>query len=336
MDPYRSAKSLVALVEGRAICFSRSPGSTCVADRMERRRFLQLAGGAAMACPLPGLAQQGVNAPLVALIGAGPEQAATSRVASLRDGLRQAGLVEGRDFRLKLHFANGDYARMKEFVKELDASKPRVYVVLGGGVSLIHQLVPNTLVVFTSIAADPIEYGWAESYARPGGMITGNVQNALGGFGSFFTKLLGFFKDMVPDLTRLAIIEFADDLKLWGDWPQKISGQTGIEITTYPLRTVDDFADVIKAGQRDGVSAFYPSTDARLTPLIPQIVAALAETGKPSCGPYPAWARAGLLMSYATDWDDQARRAGGQAADILRGARPADLRSSRRASSRWP
>ena len=292
---------------------------------MERRKFLQLAGGAAMACPLPALAQLSANLPLVALIGAGPEQVATARVASLREGLKQAGLVEGRDYRLTLRFANGDYARLQEYVKELDGSKPRVYVVLGGGVGLTHQLVPNTPLVFTSIAVDPIAVGWAESYARPGGMITGNVQNALGGWESVFTKLLGFFKEMVPNLTRLAVIELAENLKLWGDLPQKISGQMGIEISTYPLRTVDDIEDAITAGQRDGVSAFYPSTDARLTPRIPQIVASLAKAGKPSCGPYPAWARAGLLMSYSTDWEDQARRAGGQVAEILRGAKPGDL-----------
>jgi putative ABC transport system substrate-binding protein len=292
---------------------------------MERRKFLQLAGGAAMAYPLPVSAQQSAPLPLVALIGAGPEEVATARIASLREGLKQAGLVEGRDYRLILRFAKGDYARMQEYVKELDGSKPRVYVVLGGGVSLTHQLSPNTPLVFTSIAVDPVAVGWAESYAKPGGMITGNVQNALGGWESVFTKLLGIFKEVVPDLTRLAIIELEGNLKLWGDLPQKTSRQMGIEISTYALRTVDDIEGAIAAGQRDGVNAFYPSTDARLTPRIPEIVASLARTGKPSCGPYPAWARAGLLMSYSTDWEDQARHAGRQVAEILRGAKPGDL-----------
>src|ERR1043166_4882895 len=206
---------------------------------MERRKFLQLLGGTAMAYPLPTLAQQSSALPLIALIGAGPEEVATARVASLREGLRQAGLVEGRDYRLTMRFANGDYVRMQEYVRELDGSKPRVYVVMGGGVSLTHQLAPNTPLVFTSIAVDPVAVGWAESYAKPGGMITGNVQNALGGWESVFTKLLGFFKEVVPNLTRLAIIELETNLKLWGDLPQKIFGQTGIEVLTYPLQTVD-------------------------------------------------------------------------------------------------
>ena len=49
--------------------------------------------------------------------------------------------------------------------------------------------------VFTGIAIDPVEYGWVESYARPGGMTTGNVQNAVGGLESMMSKQFQFFKD---------------------------------------------------------------------------------------------------------------------------------------------
>ncbi len=72
-------------------------------------------------------------------------------------------------------------------------------------------------------------------------------------------------------------------------------------------------------------SAFYLSGDPRLVTRISQIVASLAKTGKPALGPYPSWTRSGLLMSYYTDMEDQARRAGGQVAKILRGAKPGDL-----------
>jgi putative ABC transport system substrate-binding protein len=67
------------------------------------------------------------------------------------------------------------------------------------------------------------------------------------------------------------------------------------------------------------------SVDPRLAARIPQIVASLAKTGKPAFGPTPVWTRGGLLMSYYTDIDEQARRAGRQVAQILRGAKPGDL-----------
>jgi len=65
---------------------------------MERRKFLQLAGGAAIAWPLPALAQQVASLPLVAVITQFAEQQATARTVQLREGLKQAGLVEGKDY----------------------------------------------------------------------------------------------------------------------------------------------------------------------------------------------------------------------------------------------
>jgi putative ABC transport system substrate-binding protein len=99
---------------------------------MKRREFIGLIGGAA-AWPLAARAQQAANPPLVAVIGASSEQSVTARSASLREGLKQAGLIEGKDYVMTLRFANGDYARLPEIVKELDGLKPRVYVGVAVG-----------------------------------------------------------------------------------------------------------------------------------------------------------------------------------------------------------
>ena len=88
--------------------------------------------------------------------------------------------------------------------------KPRVYVTVGGGPKPIHRQVPNAPVVFTGIAIDPVKFGWVESYARPGGMTTGNVQNAMGGLESLMSKQFQFFKELVPNLTRLGFIGLTD------------------------------------------------------------------------------------------------------------------------------
>ena len=157
---------------------------------MQRREFIGLISGVA-AWPLAARAQQAANLPLVAVIGMSTEQVSTSRSASIRVGLKQAGLIEGKDYVMTLRFADGDYGRLPEIVKDMDRLKPRVYVTLGG---TIHKLVPNAPMVFTGVAVDPVTQGWVESYARPGGMVTGNVQNALGGLESLMSKQLQIFK----------------------------------------------------------------------------------------------------------------------------------------------
>jgi putative ABC transport system substrate-binding protein len=294
---------------------------------MQRREFIGLIGGAA-AWPLAAQAQQAANLPLVAVIGFATEQLAAERRASVREGLKQAGLIEGKDYVMTLRFADGDYARLPEIVKELDGLKPRVYVTVGGGPKPIHRQVPNAPVVFTGIAIDPVEYGWVESYARPGGMTTGNVQNAMGGLETLMSKQFQFFKELVPNLTRLGFIGLADtavQFPVERAAVQAVAQKLGFAASMYEVPTLADVDSAIASGQRDDVSAFFLSLDPRLVARIPQIVASLAKTGKPAFGPTPVWTRGGLLMSYYTDFDEQARRAGGQVAKILRGAKPGDL-----------
>jgi putative tryptophan/tyrosine transport system substrate-binding protein len=294
---------------------------------MKRREFIGLIGGA-VAWPLAARAQQASNLPLVAVIGMSTEQLATERSANIREGLKQAGLIEGKDYVMTLRFADGDYGRLPEIGKELDGLKPRVYVTVGSGPKPIHRQVPNAAVVFTAIAVDPVAYGWVESYAKPGGMTTGNVQNALGGLESLVGKQFQLFKKLVPKLTRLGFIGLTDTA---AQFPveriavQKAAQQLGFAVSMYEAPTLADVDSAIASGQRDDVSAFFMSIDPRLVARIPQIVASLAKTGKPAFGPTPFWTRAGLLMSYYTDFAEQARRAGGQVAQILRGAKPGDL-----------
>lgn len=294
---------------------------------MKRRRFIGLIAGAA-AWPLTARAQPAANLPLVAVLVVSSEQIALARSASIREGLKRAGLIEGKDYVMTLRFADGDYARLPEIVKELDSLKPRVYVTVGSGPKPVHRQAPNAAVVFTAIAVDPVAYGWVESYARPGGMTTGNVQNANGGLESLMSKQFQFFKELVPNLTRLGFIGLTDTA---AQFPveraavQKAAQQLGFAASMYEVPTLAEVDSAIASGQRDDVSAFFVSIDPRLVARISQIVTSLANTGKPAFGPTPVWTRGGLLMSYYTDFDEQARRAGGQVAQILRGAKAGDL-----------
>src|SRR4051812_5229848 len=125
---------------------------------MKRRKFLQLAGGASLAWPSLALAQRGASPPLVAMLNPLAESIAAERSVALRAGLKQAGLVEGTDYTLALRFANGDWSRLPELAKELAALKPRVFVVAASMASIgfVRKEAPDTPLVFTGMAADPI------------------------------------------------------------------------------------------------------------------------------------------------------------------------------------
>lgn len=295
---------------------------------MDRRKFVQLAGGAAIAWPLHALAQQAAGLPLVAVLSPATEESAVKRVAALRDGLKQAGLIEGTHYALAVRFANGDMPQLPRLAKELDALGPTVFVAAANAALVVHQQTPNIPLVFTGVAADVIALGWAESYARPGGMITGNVQNAIGGEEAITTKRIGLFKELVPNLTRLGMIGFATNTSnLEHNGLQKASSQLDFKVLRYdlPRPSLDGLDDAVSAGLRDDVSAFYISGYFVIFGHIPQVVASVAKSGRPICGVYPEFARAGCLMSYSVDLEHGFRLSGIQVAKILRGTKPGDL-----------
>jgi putative ABC transport system substrate-binding protein len=296
---------------------------------MERREFL-LSGSAVIAWPLPAWTQQaGRGLPLVAVLFPTTEERAVRMTAALRDGLKQAGLVEGIDYALAVRFANGDMPQLPRLAQELDALAPRVFVAAANAADVVHQQLPNTPLVFTGIAVDVIARGYAESYARPGGMMTGNVQNAMGGEEAITTKRVGLFKELVPNLTRLGMITFANSsvANLQQDGLRRASARLGFEVLRYDLEwpRLDGLDDAVASGLRDGVSAFYIDGIFVVAGHIPELVASVAKSGRPICGVFPEFARAGCLMSYSIDLEYGYRLTGTQVARILRGAKPGDL-----------
>jgi putative tryptophan/tyrosine transport system substrate-binding protein len=303
---------------------------------MRRRAFLQAAGSAAIAWPMQAWVQQAwaqkdTKLPLVAVLYPGTDEQFTPRVTAVRAGLKDEGMVEGRDYVLEARIANGDFSQLPRLAQELDALKPRVFVAAAHAVATVHGMRPDAPLVFTAMAIDPIAVGLAESYTRPGGTATGNVMNAIGGEESLTAKRFGFFRDMVPNIRRLGMIGVADyglaRLETSEDAAlRKVTAQSGIGFASYEMKpALDDLEAVLAKALGDGVDAFYVSGDPVLTAKMSFVAPRILATGKPAFGPYPEWGRAGLLLTYSNDAMDGFRRAGAYAAKIIRGAKPSDL-----------
>jgi putative ABC transport system substrate-binding protein len=294
---------------------------------MRRREFIGLIGTAALSFPRPGYAETKTDLPLVGVLYPGREEGFKDRFAALRLGLREAGLIEGKNYSLALRFADGDFSRVPSPAKELGDLKPAVLVVSSFPIR-VHKILPEIPLVFTGFAADPIVEGFVTSYARPGGLVTGNVMNAVGGEEAVTQKRIGLFKDLVPGLTRLGMIapDPGNALAITEkDALRKVAAQFGFELVRYGFATLDDLERAFASGFRDDVSAFYISGEPLLTTNMSRVMAFVVASGKPSVGPYPEWAHAGLLMSYSSDLLDGFRHAGTYVAKILGGTKPGDL-----------
>jgi putative tryptophan/tyrosine transport system substrate-binding protein len=133
----------------------------------------------------------------------------------------------------------------------------------------------------------------------------------------------------MPNLTRLGMIGFSEVLltNLEHNGLRKASSRLGFEVSRYDLKypKLDGLDDAVSSGLRDEVSAFYISAAFVTLGRVPQVVASVAKSGRPICGVYPEFARAGCLMSYSIDLEYGFRITGRQVAKILRGAKPSDV-----------
>ena len=296
---------------------------------MRRREFIGLIGTAALSFPRPGVAQTETDLPVVGLLLVPKPDSplATTRIAALRKGLQEEGFIDGTNYSLAVRYAEGDFKRLPQLARELGALNTRVFVTVGFAASPALRSFPNIPLVFTAIAADPIALGLAQSYAHPGGMITGNVMNAVGGEETMAQKRIGLFKQLLPNLSGLGMISPANGVLAMKEKEalQKVAAQLDFKFVPYDLNTLDDLKSAFDAGVRDDVSAFYISGEPLLIGNLSRVMTFVRASDKPTVGPYPDWGRAGLLMSYATDPLDGVRHAGIYVAKILKGAKPGDL-----------
>ena len=221
--------------------------------------------------------------------------------------------------------------RLPGLARELQSLSPSVFVV-AGSLAVIRELQPTQPVVFTSVAMDPVQRGFAQSYARPGGMVTGNVLNALGGEDTVAEKRISLFKELVPSLTRLGMFGPSTIGDVIGILFEKeiaagvrVSSRLGIETRAYRLKAIDDLEGAIASAVHDGIDGIYLSGEPLLINNFSRALPLIMEAGKPSLGTYVEWARQGVLMTYASDLLDSYRRAGIYAGKIIQGTKPGDL-----------
>ena len=163
---------------------------------MKRREFFTLIGGATVALPFTAGAQQGERVRRIGLLMAFSESdlAAQSQVAAFRGALAKLGWTEGRNLRIELRWGAGDQDRIRAFARELVELRPDAIVGQTTTVTGALARETRTIPIVFAVVSDPIGSGFATSFARPGGNITGFTTNepAIGG------KWMELLKEIAP------------------------------------------------------------------------------------------------------------------------------------------
>ena len=193
---------------------------------MQRREFITLLGGAAVAWPLAAHGQQSKMARIGALyIGLAD---AESFKQELREGLRELGYVEDQNIVFEFRSAEGKLDRLPELAAELVQLKVDVIVALYVPCALAAKEATRDIPIVV-IAADPVETGIVPSLAHPGGNITGvSLMSAASN-----AKNIELLRDMLPSVHRVGVLLNGKDpvfAKAMLDEALRARGPTGIEI----------------------------------------------------------------------------------------------------------
>jgi putative ABC transport system substrate-binding protein len=287
---------------------------------MTTRRDLLLALAILLGSPT-ALAQQ----PTARIAYLGPGNAKTYGVIldGLKEGLRENGLTEGKDYVLDVRWAEGRYERFPAMVDELLRFNPRV--IVPGTIAAVRaaQRATSTIPIVMPSINDPVGAGLIASLARPGGNITGVATLA----DDVTPKLIDLLREIVPQEKRVAIIFNPDNPsnRKHLDSARIAAAPIGVQIEGFELRDPRDIDSVFAELLRQGFRAVLISRDGALLDWREELSATALKNRIPAVGPQPEYAGAGALIGYGSSPRDNYRRSAIYVKKILAGANPADL-----------
>jgi putative ABC transport system substrate-binding protein len=293
---------------------------------MRRREFITLLGGAAAAWPLAARAQQGERVRRIGVLMHLPERdpEAQARVRALLHGLQQLGWSEGRNVRIDYCFGAADVERARRYAAELIALAPDVIQASGTGpVAALQQATRTVPIVFAQVP-DPVNAGFVDSLARPGGNATGfSVFEEYGTSG----KWLELLKEVAPRVTRVAVLRdptIAAGIGQTGAI-QSVAPSLGVQVSPVGVRDASEIERAIAAFGH-GANGGLIVLGAPLAIMHRDWISTLAARHRlPAVYPARLFVAAGGLISYGPDSIDPYRRVAGYVDRILKGEKPADM-----------
>ena len=289
-------------------------------DRMKRRDFITLLGGAA-GWPLAARAQQPARLPTIGFLGTTTASAWKSWTAAFVERLRELGWKEGSNVTVEYRWAEAHNERFAGIASEFVRLKADV-IVTGGNAALAVKQTTSVIPIIFVLAVDPVRMGLVASLARPSGNVTGlsNQQTDAPG------KRVEILRETVPDLRRLAIIanvEFSEALLEMREVQAIAKGQS-LDVITAEIRRPEDIPTTF-ATLRGQADALYVVADTLVNNNRERIGTLALDARLPTVCGFRDMVEAGSLMSYGANYLDLFRRAGDYVDKILRGAKPADI-----------
>lgn len=288
---------------------------------MKRRDLLRLMAAVIALGPRAAMAQPKAHPAEIAFLHPGEAALSVQRMASLSDGLRQQGFVEGRDFTLTLRAAEFAPERLQGFADEMAARNVQlIFAVALAAESAARKATRDIPIVGLDLEVDPIAEGFVVSLARPGSNMTGIFFD----FPEFSGKWLELLSESVPTLRRVAALWDPATAPVQKRAVANAARAHGLEIQILEVRQPGDVGEQMALAKGHGAQAVLAVS----SPIFgnpKQLADTAVELRMPAISMFPDFAKAGGLMAYGPEIVDLYRQSGVMVAKILQGRNPADL-----------
>jgi putative ABC transport system substrate-binding protein len=292
-----------------------------VSAKIQRRKFITLLGGAAAAWPLGARAQQPAM-PVIGFLRTTSAAVSAQLVAAFRQGLKEAGFVEGQDVAIDFRWGDDQLDRLPGLAADLVRRQPAV--IIGSVLAMRAAMAATTVIPIVFVAgSDPIRTGLVANLNRPGGNVTGVVFTSV----DLTAKRLGLLHELLPKSAVIAALfdPAAPEAELQMRYAEEAGRSIGRQVLIVKAADERDFAGAFGTIVQVGAGGLLLGSGPYFLSRRRQLATMAARHTLPAIGATRSFAEAGFLLSYGPSQTDAYRRAGDYVGRILKGAKPADM-----------
>jgi putative tryptophan/tyrosine transport system substrate-binding protein len=291
---------------------------------MQRREFFQLLGRGAAASsvyvPLASRAQHAM--PVIGFLNGSSADGYARRVAAFRQGLKEAGFVEGQNLAVEFLWAEGRYERLPEMAADL-VRRHVSLIVANTPANLAAKNATSTIPMVFTTSGDPVELGLVASLNRPGGNVTGVSQLNV----EIGPKRLELAHELMPAAAAMGLLLNANNptAETISKGMQAAAVSLGLRLHVLRAGTDPEIEAAFSGFGQSKAGALVIGTDAFFNGKIEQLAKLAARYVVPTIYQYDEFTASGGLLSYGGSVNDSYHLSGIYSGRILKGEKPADL-----------
>ena len=287
---------------------------------MRRREFITLLGGVALCPPVAG-AQQPTS--LVGFLSSRAPDDSAKVTAAFRQGLKEAGFIDGQNIVIEFRWADGNYERLPELAADLVRHQAKVIAAINPQAARAAMAATTTIPIVFQSGVDPVMAGLVNSFNRPSGNVTGFYRVTS----EFVPKCLELVRELSPNAAIVAVLlnptSLSSDIQLRN--AQAAADSLGLQLRVMRASSDREIESAFGSIESQKMTATVIANDSYFISRSELLASLTLRAAMPTIATSREFTEAGGLMSYDASLVDQYHQVGIYVGRVLKGEKTADL-----------